>query len=136
MLGGRAAEEVVLNEMTTGAESDLKAASDLARRMVGTWGMSDELGPVYFGAGEESPFLGRFMAQDRAYGDDTASAIDAAVQRLVEAARERAVAIVKERRAELDGIAEALQHQETLTSEEVDQILKRTVPIGAVTREA
>ena len=138
MLGGRAAEEVVLKEMTTGAESDLKAASDLARRMVGTWGMSDELGPVYFGVGEEHPFLGRVMAQDRAYGDETASAIDAAVQRLVEAARERAVSIVKERRAELDGIAEALQQQETLTSEEVDEILKKTTPIAtpAVSRDA
>ena len=76
MLGGRAAEEVTFNEMTTGAENDLKGASELARRMVGIWGMSEELGPVYFGLGEEHPFLGRAMTLERTLAT-TASAIDA-----------------------------------------------------------
>ncbi|MGI8553805.1 MAG: ATP-dependent zinc metalloprotease FtsH, partial [Dehalococcoidia bacterium] len=130
MLGGRAAEEVVLNQKTTGAENDLKAASELARRMVGTWGMSDDLGPIYFGLGEEHPFLGRIMAQDRPYGDDTASAIDTSVRRIIEAAHQRALSLIREHRPELDKMVEALLHHETLTSDQLRDILARTVPIA------
>jgi cell division protease FtsH len=130
MLGGRAAEELVLEQKTTGAENDLKAASELARRMVGSWGMSDELGPVYFGVAEENPFLGRVMAQERTYGDATASAIDKAVERLVEDARQRALKLLSEHRAELDRLAEALLHHESLSAAEVQQVLAETVPLS------
>src|SRR4029077_1942787 len=82
LLGGRAAEEVVFDQPTSGAESDLKAATSLARRMIGSWGMSDELGPVFYGIGEEQPFLGREMALPREYAEATAARIDAAVLEL------------------------------------------------------
>ena len=131
MLGGRAAEELVLNEQTTGAENDLKGASDLARRMVGTWGMSNELGPVYFGLGEEHPFLGRVMAQEHPYGDDTASAIDEAVRRLMDDAHDRALSILREHRPQLDAMADALLHSESLNGEQVQEILNKTVPVAA-----
>jgi len=135
MLGGRAAEEVTFNEMTTGAENDLKGASELARRMVGLWGMSEELGPVYFGLGEEHPFLGRVMAQERSYGDETASAIDAAVQRLVDGAHQHAVELLREHRHQLDAMAQSLLQQETLTAGDVQGILTETVPVAAETAE-
>ncbi len=131
MIGGRAAEEIVFEQKTTGAENDLQAASELARRMVGLWGMSPELGPVYFGLGEEHPFLGRVIAQERAYGDLTASAIDKAVQGLIENAHDRAVALLREHRAELDALAAALIHEETLTSAEITQILAKTTLVAA-----
>jgi len=131
MLGGRAAEEVVFHEMTTGAENDLKGASDLARRMVGIWGMSDELGAVYFGLGEEHPFLGRVMTQDRPYGDQTASAIDVAVQRLVGSAHEKAKDLLVEHRQQLENMAQALLHRESLNATEVKEILAETVPLAA-----
>jgi cell division protease FtsH len=131
MLGGRAAEEVTFDEMTTGAENDLKGASDLARRMVGIWGMSEELGPVYFGLGEEHPFLGRVMTQERSYGDETASAIDAAVQRLVDSAHEHAVKLLREHRYHLDSMAQKLLQQETLNASDVQAVLAETVPAAA-----
>jgi cell division protease FtsH len=128
MLGGRAAEELVLDQKTTGAENDLKAASELARRMVGTWGMSEELGPVYFGLEEEHPFLGRVMAQVRPHGDQTASAIDGAVQGFVEDAHRRAAEIVWQHRASLDALADALLREETLTSAEVRVVIDAPEP--------
>ena len=80
-LGGRAAEDVVFGQPTTGAESDLKAATSLARRMVGLWGMTDEVGPVSYGVGETQPFLGRELAAPREYAEATAARIDEAVTR-------------------------------------------------------
>src|SRR6185295_19582935 len=82
-LGGRAAEELVFGQPTTGAESDLKGATDLARRMVGLWGMTDELGPVSYGIGETQPFLGRELAAPRDYADATAARIDEAVNAII-----------------------------------------------------
>ncbi len=130
MLGGRAAEEVAFQDVTTGAADDLKAATELARRMVGIWGMSEELGPVYLGVGEEHPFLGRVMAQERAYGDQTASAVDAAVQRLVEHAHQRASELIAQHRAALDGLARALLQQETLHGSEVRAVLDEAPAAG------
>ena len=88
-LGGRAAEELVFGQPTTGAESDLKAATDLARRMVGLWGMSDELGPVSYNVGERDPFLGREIAAPKEYAEATAARIDVAVTELLEQPDER-----------------------------------------------
>jgi cell division protease FtsH len=90
--------------------------------------MSEELGPVYFGLGEEHPFLGRVMTQERPYGDATASAIDAAVQHLVDGAHDRAVAILREHRSRLDTMATTLLQQETLNAADVQKILAETVP--------
>ena len=114
MLGGRAAERVVFNEVTTGAESDLKQATTLARRMIGLWGMSDEVGPVYLGTGEEHVFLGREIVQERAFSSATATKLDKAVRDLIEGALERAIAMVELQRPQMDALIAALLEKETL----------------------
>ncbi|MBX6343326.1 MAG: AAA family ATPase, partial [Thermomicrobiaceae bacterium] len=83
MMGGRAAEQLMFQEVTTGAQNDLKEATELARRMVGLWGMSDEVGPIYLGMGEQHVFLGREIAQERELSDELLERADEAVQRLV-----------------------------------------------------
>jgi cell division protease FtsH len=122
LLGGRAAEMVVYDEVTTGAENDLKEASSLARRMVGLWGMSKDLGPVYLGTGEEHVFLGREIMQEKAYSDATANRLDSAVREMVESALERAMAITIEHRDKLDALVAALLEHETLDGKEVIEI--------------
>jgi cell division protease FtsH len=119
LLGGRAAEMVVNDEVTTGAENDLKEASGLARRMVGLWGMSNELGPVYLGTGEEHVFLGREIMQDKAYSDATANRLDSAVREMVEEALDRAVTVTTANRDKLDALVAALLEHETLDGKEV-----------------
>ncbi len=126
MLGGRAAEEVVLRQPTTGAESDLKAATSLARRMVGLWGMSEELGPVSYGVGETHPFLGRELAAPREFAEATAARIDAAVAELLEQARRQATDLLRHNRAALDAIAEELLAHETLNAQKLDEIIAHT----------
>src|SRR4051794_57732 len=123
LLGGRAAEMVVYDEVTTGAENDLKEASGLARRMVGLWGMSNELGPVYLGTGEEHVFLGREIVQEKAFSDATANRLDGAVREMVEGALERAVGLNLERRDRLDALVAALLEHETLDAKEVTAVL-------------
>jgi cell division protease FtsH len=115
-LGGRAAEELVFGQPTTGAESDLKAATDLARRMVGLWGMSDELGPVSYNVGERDPFLGREIAAPKEYAEQTANRIDMAVTKLVEDAHTTAKEVLTKHRAELDALANELFLRETVSS--------------------
>jgi len=121
-LGGRAAEELVFDQPTTGAESDLKAATDLARRMVGLWGMSDELGPVSYNIGDRDPFLGREIAAPKEYAESTAAQIDAAVVELLEGARERARAVLTQHREVLDALAEELISKETVSGERLTEI--------------
>ncbi len=122
-LGGRASEMIVYDEITTGAENDLKQATSLAKRMVGMWGMSDEVGPVYLGTGEEHVFLGREIVQDKAYSDNTAERLDGAVRSIVEDALQRALAMVKERRGQLHLLVDALLEKETLDAVEVQRLL-------------
>ena len=122
MLGGRAAEMVVYDEITTGAENDLKEATSLARRMVGMWGMSGDLGPIYLGTGEEHVFLGREITQDKAYSDATAQRLDAAVREMVEGGLARALEINRRFRPQLDGLVAALLEKETLDGPEVSEI--------------
>jgi cell division protease FtsH len=122
-LGGRASEMVVYNEVTTGAENDLKQATSLARRMVGMWGMSDEVGPIYLGTGEEHVFLGREIVQDKAYSDNTAQRLDSAIRGLVEEALDRALNTIKANRKNLDNLVQALLEKETLDAVEVNRIL-------------
>jgi cell division protease FtsH len=122
-LGGRAAEIVVFDEITTGAESDLKQATALARRMVGLWGMSDEVGPVYLGTGEEHVFLGREIVQEKAFSDATATRLDMAVRDIVEASLGRANGMVSGNRDKLELLVKALLEKETLDATEVTAIL-------------
>jgi cell division protease FtsH len=123
LLGGRGAEMVVYDEVTTGAENDLKEATNLARRMVGLWGMSEDLGPVYLGTGEEHVFLGREIVQDKAFSDATANRLDTAVREMVEGALERAVRLNIDYRDRLDALVAALLENETLDAKEVVAIL-------------
>lgn len=126
MLGGRAAEELVFKEPTTGAESDLKGATDLARRIAGLWGMSDELGPVSYGIGETHPFLGREIATTREYAEATAAKLDAAVRKLIEQAHERACKILTEHRGLLDALANELVSSETVDGRWIDDLLTKS----------
>jgi cell division protease FtsH len=122
-LGGRAAEMVTFDEMTTGAESDLKQATSLARRMVGLWGMSEAVGPVYLGVGEEHVFLGREISQERAFSDATSERVDAAVREIIELAMEEAEALIRKNQPKLEKLVQALLEKETLDAVEVSEIL-------------
>ncbi|MDQ6602833.1 MAG: ATP-dependent zinc metalloprotease FtsH, partial [Chloroflexota bacterium] len=122
MFGGRASEEIVIGEITTGAESDLKEATSLARRMVGLWGMSEEVGALYLGTGEQDVFLGRELTRDRDYSEDTISAADRAVRELLERSHHRATQLLNEHRAALDALAQRLLDDETLDQEQVFQV--------------
>jgi len=122
MLGGRAAEMVVYGEITTGAENDLKQATSLARRMVGLWGMSEAVGPIYLGTGEEHVFLGREITQDKSFSDATSERLDAAVRGMVENALKQALDLVQFHRQKLDSLVKTLLERETLDAPEVLEI--------------
>jgi cell division protease FtsH len=127
-LAGRAAEEIVFGEITTGAEQDLVEATSLARRMVTRWGVG-ELGLLAFKTEEEQPFLGYEIAQGRDYSEHTAARIDADVKRLLEQAHHGARACLTSMRERLDRLAESLLKNETVTFDELSDILgERTTP--------
>ena len=123
LMAGRIAEENYMHHMTTGAGNDIERATDLARKMVCEWGMS-ELGPLSFGKKEEQIFLGREIAQHRDYSEETAIRIDAQVKKIVQGAYDTAEAIIKERSDALVKIAETLLEREILDGNEVMQIVK------------
>jgi cell division protease FtsH len=114
MLGGQAAEEIVFQEITTGASDDLEKATDLARHMVTRYGMSRKLGPRTFGKKEELVFLGRDISETRNYSDATAHAIDEEVSEIISKAHRTAKEILTKHRGKLDQIAERLIREETL----------------------
>ncbi len=122
LMGGRIAEEKFMNHMTTGAGNDIERATDLARKMVCEWGMS-ELGPLSFGKKEEQIFLGREIAQHRDYSEDTAIKIDEQVKKLVQTGYERALKVIEEKSEALIRVAEALLEREVLDGTEVKQII-------------
>ncbi len=123
MMGGRAAEQMIFDEITTGAQGDLKSATDLARRMVGIWGMSEEIGLIYLGSGEENVFLGREITQQQHVGDTTQDQADGAVRRLLDQAMERATSLLTKHRDELDRLAERLIIDETLDEDDVTLLI-------------
>ncbi|MDP3048113.1 MAG: ATP-dependent zinc metalloprotease FtsH [Thermodesulfovibrionales bacterium] len=124
LLGGRAAEEIALKHMTTGAGNDLERATELARRMVTEWGMSEKLGPLTFGKKDEQIFLGREIARHKDYSEKTATDIDEEVKRLVIEAYERAKAIISENFDFLDAFAKALLEKETMDAVEIEALVK------------
>jgi cell division protease FtsH len=132
MLGGRTAEEVMFSEITTGAESDLVEATQLARQMVTRWGMSD-LGLAAFRADESQPFLGYEMTQGRDYSEATAARVDVAVQQLLSGAHETARALLSASKGQLHDLAEALLRDETLEVEQLQTILG---PVHSMNGEA
>jgi cell division protease FtsH len=123
MMGGRAAEMIVFNEITTGAQNDLKESTELARRMVGLWGMSDEIGPVFLGTGEQHVFLGRELTQDRDMSDETLDRADRAVRRMVADALDGAVALLTRHRQQMDDLVVLLMEEETIDEEQITAVL-------------
>jgi cell division protease FtsH len=124
LFGGRVAEELVLEHMTTGAGNDIEKATDLARRMVCEWGMSEKLGPMTFGKKEEEIFLGRDFTQKVDYSESTAIEIDAEVRRIIQESYHRAKALLKTNVRLLHKVAEQLLEKEILDGSEIDAIVR------------
>jgi cell division protease FtsH len=123
LLGGRAAEELVLNDFTTGAGNDIERATDLARKMVCEWGMSDEMGPLTYGKKEEQIFLGKELATHKDYSEETAKKIDKEVSTIVLESYERAKKLMSDNIDTLHKLAQELLVKEVLNADEVDEIL-------------
>jgi len=126
LLGGRAAEIIALEDLTTGAADDIDKATELARMMVCDWGMSESLGPLTFGKKEEEVFLGREIATHRDYSEDTAKVIDKEIKKIVESAQAKALQIVKENEHLLRALADSLLEKEILNAQEIDNIIEKT----------
>jgi cell division protease FtsH len=122
-MGGRIAEELFLNQITSGARDDLEKATELARKMVCEWGMSDRLGPMTFGRKEEQVFLGRDIVHQQDYSEDTAIKIDGEVKRIAERNYERAKELLTKNRPLLQRVAETLLEREVLDAEEVKMVI-------------
>jgi cell division protease FtsH len=122
-MGGRAAEELVLKETTTGAVNDIEKATGIARRMVCEWGMSDALGPLAYGKKEEMIFLGREISSQKDYSETTSVLIDKEVHRLVTGAHERARSILTDHLDALNRLALVLLEREVLDGNEVDRVI-------------
>ncbi|MEW6616694.1 MAG: ATP-dependent zinc metalloprotease FtsH [Thermodesulfobacteriota bacterium] len=125
LLGGRAAEEIVLGDLTTGSGNDLERSTDLVRKMVCEWGMSEDLGPLTFGKKEEQIFLGREIAQHRDYSEDTAIKIDKEVKRIVTENYGRAKKILTNNITTLHDLAHALLEKEVLDASEINDIVEK-----------
>ena len=128
LLGGRSAEELTFNEITTGAQNDLEVATDIARRMVCEYGMSDRLGSLTYGKRESMIFLGRDMGEDRNYSDQTAVVIDEEIRRLVQEAHDRARSILTQHKDRLNRLAETLLEKEVLDGDEAKRIVMAEEP--------
>lgn len=125
LMGGRVAEELVFNQVTTGAGNDLERATALARQMVCEWGMSEKIGPLVFGHKEESMFLGRSFGAKRDVSDEMALEIDREIRRLVTENYERTKRVLTEQMVSLKALAEALLEKEVLDTLEIDQIIRQ-----------
>ena len=124
LLGGRAAEEIVFQQQTTGAGDDLEKATDMARKMVCEWGMSDKMGPLTFGKGEEHIFLGREVARPKDFSEETAVLIDSEIKRIVVESAARARHMIESNLEKLHALARALLERESLDGEEIARILR------------
>ena len=124
LMGGRVAEELTFGDVTTGASSDLKEASRIARLMVCSWGMSDALGPQRFGENEELMFLGREVSRSQNYSEETARKIDAEINKLLRDAHEKATKIIKDNVDKLEMIAQRLLVHETIDGRDVEEIVE------------
>ncbi len=130
MMGGRAAEEIVFSEITTGAQNDIERATEMARRMVCEFGMSERLGNLTYGRRERQMFLGRDLFEERNYSEQTAILIDEEVRRLVDTCYDSAHRMLSRNRVQLDQLATALLEKEVLDAEEVKQL------VGPMTAES
>jgi cell division protease FtsH len=133
LMGGRIAEEIIFNEISTGAGQDIQSATDMARKMVCDWGMSKELGPLFYGRKEEAIFLGREIAQSQDFSEQTAVKIDKEVAEIVKTQYKRARKVLETNLPSLNGIADKLLVHEVLNGEEIDEILTEHNADGEVT---
>jgi cell division protease FtsH len=124
MLAGRASEELVFNEVSSGAQDDLEKATKMVRRMIMEFGMSAALGPLTFGSKQDSPFLGRDIARDRNYSEEVAAAIDREVRRVVTECHETASRLLRENRDRLERLASSLIKKESLEGAELEELLE------------
>ena len=127
-MGGRVAEEICLGQMTTGAGNDIERATEMARKMVCEWGMSEKMGPLTYGTKEEQVFLGKDFSQQKNFSDQTAKLIDQEVKALVMSGYEKACEIITEHRDSLEKMALALLDRETLNASEIKEIIKGKIP--------
>ena len=123
LMGGRCAEEICLGEMTTGAGNDIERATEMARKMVCEWGMSEKMGPLTYGAKEEQVFLGKDFSSQKNFSDQTAKLIDQEVKTLVMGGYTRATELLTQNRDKLEGMAQALLEHETLNAKNIQNIL-------------
>jgi cell division protease FtsH len=123
LLSGRAAEKLVYNEFTVGAENDLERATSLARRMVTHWGMSDRLGPVSYKSHDDDPFLGREIHQGRAFSEHTMEVIDEEVTKILQDAAAKAINLLRDRRPQLVELANRLIETEELDQKDIRAII-------------
>ena len=124
LLGGRVAEKLILNDISTGASNDIERASKIARDMVTKYGMSEKLGSIMFGSGQEEVFLGRDFTQSKNYSEETASLIDEETKKIVDTAYNRAIQILSENVEKLHAVAAVLLEKEKIDSEEFEAIFK------------
>jgi len=129
LMGGRAAEDIIFNTFTTGAGNDIEQATEMARKMVCEWGMSDKLGPLSFGKKDEQIFLGREMSTHKNYSEATAVEIDTEIRRIVDESYAKAHKILLDNIQNLHNLSECLIEKENLTGAEVDEIIAAGTPI-------
>jgi cell division protease FtsH len=130
LLGGRAAEEISLGHVTTGAGNDLQRATELARKMVCEWGMSEKLGPLTFGKREEQIFLGKEFTKHKDYSEKTAEEIDEEIKSIIAERYEYAKRLLVDNKDKLKRLAGALLEQETLDASEIDSIVNASEQEG------
>jgi cell division protease FtsH len=130
IMGGRVAEEIVFGDITSGAENDIQKATQMARRMVTQWGMSDKLGTVAMGHREELVFLGRDLGEQRNYSEEVAAIIDEEIRSIVNHGYQTAKTILSGQRDKMDAVVERLKIVETLDAKELDEILNRQAPVA------
>ena len=124
MLGGRVAEKIVLDDISSGASNDLEQATHLARMMVTQWGMSDAIGPIHFKVGSEHPFLGYEIQQEKDFSEKTATTIDQEIYKIIKEAEQTTFAILLQHRDDLNRLVEELLHKETLDIHMIEAMLK------------
>jgi cell division protease FtsH len=127
LLSGRAAESLIYDELTVGAENDLERATGMARRMVTHWGMSERLGPVSYKMTDEDPFLGGQMHKNRQFSEHTMEVIDEEVHKILQAASEKAIELLKHNREELESLTKGLLEQEELDRHEIESLIGPSV---------
>ncbi len=134
-LGGRAAERIVFDDVTNGASEDFRQVTRIARKMVCNWGMSEKLGPVMFKQGEEHPFLGRELSQQKDFSEHTQQIIDEEIQKILMEMEQKAETLIYDNRIKLDALAEALLENETLDKKQIDWILDKVSGNGSAVKK-